>query len=151
LDVIAQHNIQQFLRFYQEKRQITILLTSHYMKDVAALCKRVVVIAGGCIEYDGSLSGIIDQFSGQKIITLQFADGHRPDLLSRYGEVLDQNWPKVRIRLQRNDVPRVLAEMLREQPIDDIAVEDPPLEEVIAALFRAGASKQGVAPVSPAN
>ncbi|SRR6056297_536819 len=136
LDVIAQHNIQQFLRYYQEKRRITILLTSHYMKDVAALCKRVVVIAGGRIEYDGSLSGIIDKFSGSKIITLQFAEGHQPTMLSKLGEVLDQTWPKVRIRMPRADVPRVLAQALAENPIEDVIVEDPPLEDVIAGLFR---------------
>ena len=135
LDVIAQHNIQQFLRYYQEKRKITILLTSHYMKDVAALCKRVVVIAGGRIEYDGSLAGIIDKFSGTKIITLQFADGHQPSL-AKFGEVLDENWPKVRVRVDRADVPRVLAETLRDNPIEDVAVEDPPLEDMIADLFR---------------
>ena len=73
LDVVAQHKIQQFLKHYQQQRKITILLTSHYMKDVAALCKRVVVIAHGRIEYDGSLSGIVDGFSGHKIVTLQFA------------------------------------------------------------------------------
>ncbi len=145
LDVIAQHNIQQFLRYYQQKRKITILLTSHYMKDVAALCKRVVIIARGQIEYDGSLSGIIDKFSGQKIITLQFADGHRPSSLSRYGEVLDANWPKARIRLPRADVPRVLAEALRDNPIEDVAVEDPPLEDVIADLFRESSAKSEAA------
>ncbi len=115
LDVIAQHNIQQFLRYYQEKRKITILLTSHYMKDVAALCKRVVIIAGGRIEYDGSLSGIIDKFSGYKIMTLQFADGHCPDL-SALGEVLEETWPKARIRVARADVPRVLGRSLAGQP-----------------------------------
>src|SRR6056297_893074 len=135
LDVIAQHNIQQFLRFYQEKRRITILLTSHYMKDVAALCKRVVVIARGRIEYDGSLSGIIDKFSGSKVVTLQFAEGHQPDL-SGFGEVLDETWPKVKVRVARADVPRVLAEVLKANPIEDVAVEDVPLEEVIAELFR---------------
>ncbi|TWT83958.1 putative ABC transporter ATP-binding protein YbhF [Planctomycetes bacterium CA13] len=135
LDVIAQHNIQKFLRYYQEKRKITILLTSHYMKDVAALCKRVVIVAGGRIEYDGSLAGIIDKFSGSKIITLQFADGHRPSLAA-FGEVLDENWPKVRVRVSRADVPRVLAETLRDNPIEDVSVEDPPLEDVIADLFR---------------
>ncbi len=135
LDVIAQHNIQQFLRYYQEKRKITILLTSHYMKDVAALCQRVVIIARGTIQYDGSLSGIIDKFSGLKIITLQLAEGHTPSL-SRFGEVLDENWPKVRIRVQRSDVPRVLTETLRDHPIEDVVVEDPPLEDVIAELFR---------------
>jgi ABC-2 type transport system ATP-binding protein len=145
LDVIAQHNIQQFLRFYQEKRKITILLTSHYMKDVAALCKRVVIIARGQIEYDGSLSGIIDKFSGSKIVTLQFAEGHRPTMLSKHGEVLEQNWPKVRIRITRADVPRMLAEVLRDNPIEDVAVEDPPLEDVIADLFRESSVKNDAA------
>ena len=135
LDVIAQHNIQQFLRYYQEKRKITILLTSHYMRDVAALCKRVVIIARGQIEYDGSLSGIIDKFSGDKIITLQLAAGHEPSLAA-FGEVMDENWPKVRIRVPRSDVPRVLTETLRDHPIEDVVVEDPPLEDVIAELFR---------------
>jgi ABC-2 type transport system ATP-binding protein len=140
LDVIAQHNIQQFLKYYQEKRKITILLTSHYMKDIAALCKRVVIIAGGRIEYDGSLSGVIDNFSGHKVMTLQFADGHQPDL-SSLGEVLDETWPKVRLRVDRRDVPRVLSEVLRDNPIEDVAVEDVPLEEVIAELFRESSQK----------
>lgn len=140
LDVIAQHNIQQFLKYYQEKRKITILLTSHYMKDIAALCKRVVIIAGGRIQYDGSLSGVIDNFSGHKVMTLQFADGHQPDL-SRLGEVLNETWPKVRLRVDRRDVPRVLSEVLRDNPIEDVAVEDVPLEEVIAELFRESSQK----------
>ena len=79
LDVVAQHNIQTFLRHYQQVRQVTILLTSHYMKDVAALCRRVVIIAQGRIIYDGSLAGIIDRFGGHKIVSLLFADGQMPD------------------------------------------------------------------------
>ncbi len=140
LDVIAQHNIQQFLRYYQEKRKITILLTSHYMKDVAALCQRVVIIAGGRIEYDGSLAGIIDKFSGHKEVTLQIGDGHEPDL-SRFGEVLEQTWPRVRMRVDRGEVPRILAEVLRDHPIEDVSVEDVPLEQVIAELFRETSEK----------
>ena len=89
LDVVAQHNIQKFLKHYQQERKITILLTSHYMKDVAALCKRVVIIAQGEIIYDGSLAGIVDRFSGHKVMTLQFADGRMPSDLARYGEVLE--------------------------------------------------------------
>ncbi len=135
LDVIAQHNIQQFLRFYQEQRQITILLTSHYMKDVAALCKRVVIVAGGLVQYDGSLAGIIDKFSGKKIVTLQFGAGDRPNDLARLGTVLETNWPKVKIGVTRADVPRILAETLGRYAIEDVSVEDPPLEDVIADLF----------------
>ena len=89
LDVIAQHKIQQFLKYYQQRGKITILLTSHYMKDIAALCRRVVVIAAGQIEYDGSLEGIIDRFSGHKVVTLLFAEHDPPSDLSRFGEVLE--------------------------------------------------------------
>ena len=72
---------------------MTILLSSHYMKDVAALCRRVVIIAQGRIIYDGSLSGIRDRFGGQKIITFQLANGEAPDL-SRYGELLPSEAPR---------------------------------------------------------
>ena len=88
LDVVAQHNIQTFLKQYQQERKVTILLTSHYMKDVVALCRRVVIIAQGRIIYDGSLEGILDRFGGQKVISLLVADGQMPDDLDRYGEVL---------------------------------------------------------------
>ena len=135
LDVIAQHKIQTFLRYYQEKRKITILLTSHYMKDIAALCRRVVIIAGGQIKYDGSLAGIVDRFSGSKIVTLQFAVGDQPADLMRIGDVLDTDWPKVRLRIARADVPLRLAQALREYSIEDVSVEDPPLENVIADMF----------------
>ena len=135
LDVIAQHKIQQFLRYYQEKRKITILLTSHYMKDIAALCKRVVIIASGMIKYDGSLAGVIDKFSGSKIVSLQFADGDQPTDLNLIGEVIDTNWPKVKIRIARAEIPNRLAAALKAYKIEDVSVEDPPLEDVIADLF----------------
>lgn len=135
LDVVAQHNVQQFLREYQQLRKITILLTSHYMKDVAALCHRVVVIARGRIMYDGSLDGIIDRFAGHKIVTFQFADEHVPGDLGRYGEVISQEPPRAKVQVLRQDVPKVLSAALARHPIEDVSVEDPPLEQVIAELF----------------
>ncbi len=135
LDVIAQHNVQTFLKHYQQVRRITILLTSHYMKDVAALCRRVVIIAQGRIMYDGSLAGIIDEFSGHKILTLQFADGELPDNLARFGEVIEWVSPKAKIRVDRAVISEVLASVLDSHPILDVSVEDPPLEEVIAEVF----------------
>jgi ABC-2 type transport system ATP-binding protein len=135
LDVVAQHNIQTFLRHYQEVRKITILLTSHYMKDVAALCRRVVVIALGKIMYDGSLSGIIDRFSKHKVITLQLAEDSAAVDWKVYGEPLEVQMPKVRVRVLRELVPDVLAAILANHPIEDVSVEDPPLEQVIAELF----------------
>jgi ABC-2 type transport system ATP-binding protein len=135
LDVVAQHNIQQFLKFYQEERRITILLTSHYMKDVAALCKRVVVIAQGKIQYDGSLSGIVDSFSGDKIITLQLGEATSHQGLERFGTLEKIALPRVSFRLPRAEVSKSLAEILSNYQVDDVSVEDPPLEETIAKLF----------------
>lgn len=135
LDVVAQHQIQQFLRQYQVERNVTIMLTSHYMKDVAALCRRVVVIAQGQVQYDGSLEGIIDNFSSEKIITLELSENQSNDGFDRYGRVESTELPRVRLRVPRPQVPTALAAILQNYAIDDVAVEDPPLEEVIAGLF----------------
>src|SRR5215208_6232198 len=141
LDVIAQHNIQKFLKHYQEVRRITILLTSHYMKDVAALCRRVVVINHGHIVYDGSLSGIIDKFSSHKVLTLLFNDGQLPNDLSRYGEVVELAEPRVKLRVDRQQISSVLSTVLANYTLEDVSVEDPPLEEVIADVFTQSAEK----------
>lgn len=135
LDVVAQHSIQQFLKYYQQQQKVTILLTSHYMKDVGALCKRVVIIAQGAIQYDGSLSGIVDSFSGHKVVTLQLADEQQANGFERFGQVLDVRPPKVTLRIDRGRVPDALAAILAQHVVDDVAVEDPPLEEVIAEVF----------------
>ena len=143
LDVVAQHNIQKFLKHYQQLRQITILLTSHYMKDVAALCQRVVIIAQGRIMYDGSLAGIVDRFSGHKVVTLLFAADTMPDDLTRYGQVLQVQAPKAKLKVDRRVIPEVLANILASHTIEDVSVEDPPLEEVIAEVFSQAEKQAG--------
>ena len=135
LDVVGQYAVQRFLKHYQETRKITILLTSHYMKDVAALCRRVVIIALGRIIYDGSLAGIVDRFGGHKVISLQFGDGQIPPDLARYGEVILQEVPRAKIRVQRSVIAEMLGSILARHDIEDVSVEDPPLEEVIAEMF----------------
>src|SRR4051795_1291248 len=141
LDVIAQHNIQKFLKHYQEVRRITILLTSHYMKDVAALCRRVVVINHGQIVYDGSLSGIIDRFSSHKVLTMLFSNGNMPSDFSRYGEILEIAEPRAKLRVDRQQISDVLSTVLANHTLEDVSVEDPPLEEVIAQVFAQSAEK----------
>ena len=135
LDVVAQHNIQQFLQQYQRERQITILLTSHYMKDVAALCKRAVIIANGMIHYDGSLEGIVDTFSKDKIVTLQIDDDRELESLETLDNITNLVPPRITFRLPRHEVPKRLARILDTCSVQDIVVEDPPLEEVIARVF----------------
>ncbi len=135
LDVVAQHSIQAFLRYYQQLRKVTVLLTSHYMKDVAALCKRVVIITHGRIMYDGSLSGIVDQFSGHKILSLVFPGDSAPHGLERYGEVVEEEGPKVKLRVDRGNITDALSSILAHHAVEDVTVEDPPLEDVIAEVF----------------
>jgi ABC-2 type transport system ATP-binding protein len=135
LDVVAQHNIQRFLRYYQEERKTTILLTSHYMKDIAALCKRVVIMADGEIKYDDSLAGIVDRFSSHKIVTVLLNDGTQAEKLRDYGEVLSVEAPRVRLRIERERISATLSLILDRFSLDDVAVEDPPLEDVIADFF----------------
>ncbi len=135
LDVIAQHTIQKFLREYQEERNNTIILTSHYMKDIAALCKRVVVIANGSIYHDGTLDDIVDRFSGDKVVTLHLAENKSLDSLKDLPNVIEVNEPKIKFRVDRDEVGKILSQILSVHAVDDIVVEDPPLEEVIANVF----------------
>lgn len=137
LDVVAQHNIQQFLKYYQQERKITILLTSHYMKDIAALCKRVVVINDGMIKFDGSLANIVESFSGLRILRLLLAEGQTAEGLERFAEVESVELPKVTLRCPREKATKSLSNILQHYQVEDISVEDPPLEEVIANLFHA--------------
>ncbi len=144
LDVVAQHRIQQFLKEYQRERGNTILLTSHYMKDIQALCRRVVIIAGGAIYHDGSLDDIIDRFSGDKIVTLELGDESLDAAgLQRLPNVLEIEPPRVKFRVARDEVARTLSHVLATHTVRDIVVEDPPLEEVIARVFTDAALENG--------
>lgn len=135
LDVVSQRRVQEFLRYYQREQRITVILTSHYMKDVEALCERAIVINRGQVVHDGQLAAIVDRFSQHKIIDLQFSDGRIPETLSRYGQILETRLPRVRLRVPRNMVSACLAEILGENSVDDLSVSERPLEEVIAELF----------------
>jgi ABC-2 type transport system ATP-binding protein len=135
LDVVAQYTIQRFLREYQSQKGTTVILTSHYMKDVAALCRRVVVIFDGRIIYDGSLPGLVEHLGNYKIITIRFSDGVVPADLARFGQIILREPPRVRLRVSRSDATEVIRAVLTRYLADDVSVEDPPLEELIAALF----------------
>src|SRR5438270_1160955 len=98
LDVIAQVTIQKCLRDYNAVRGVTILLTSHYMRDVEALCKRVLVITHGKLVYDGALSGIVERFGNEKLVKLQFEGGDSPTDLGDFGEVTSRQGPIVELK-----------------------------------------------------
>ena len=138
LDVVAQHTIHEFLRHVQESRRVTVVLTTHYMKDVAALCERVVVITHGAILYDGSLAEIVDRFTTHKIVTLDLAEPPSADRIARLGFPAEIRGPRVVLRIDRSRIADALPELLRGEDVRDVSVEDVPLEEIVAELFRSG-------------
>ncbi len=135
LDVVAQANIRNCLREYNRDKKVTILLTSHYMKDIEELCSRVMVIHHGRLIHDGPLADIVSRFATYKILTLRFHDGRMPDSFDEIGEVLKLDPPTVTLRLPRESVAQRAGQVLASYAVDDIRIEDPPIEEVISRMF----------------
>jgi len=139
LDVVAQVKIQECLREYNISRGVTMLLTSHYMRDVEALCKRVLIINHGKLVYDGQLAGIVERFGSEKILKLQFKESV-PANLASFGTLVSSIGPAAELRVDRNRIARVLNDVLDQFPVVDLSVQDPPLEQMIAQVFEEAAA-----------
>lgn len=133
LDVTMQGRIRTFIAEYNRRYGATVLLTSHYMADVEALCRRVIVIHHGQILFDGSLSRLVAQFASYKTVSVTM-DNPSVDF-SRYGEVISREADQVKLRIAKADTPRVTARLLADLAITDLAVEEPPIEDVIKLVF----------------
>ena len=133
LDVTMQKRIRQFVAEYNRRHGATVLLTSHYMADVEALCRRVIVIHHGRILFDGALSSLADEFAAYKTIGVVLENGAAP--LERYGELLHREGDRVTLRVPKAETPRVAALLLAEQQVLDLTIEEPPIEDVIELVF----------------
>ncbi|HSG13991.1 MAG TPA: ATP-binding cassette domain-containing protein [Gaiellaceae bacterium] len=136
LDVTMQKRIRAFVADYNARFGATVLLTSHYMADVEALCKRVIVIHHGRILHDGPLTGLADQFAAYKTIGVALENGQAD--LSRYGEVIHRDGDWVTLRVPKAETSSVTARLLAEEEVLDLNVEDPPIEDVIELVFAQG-------------
>ena len=133
LDVTMQRRIRTFFAQYNQRFGATVLLTSHYMNDVEALCRRVIVIHEGCLLFDGDLSSLVQRFTSHKTIVVQLETC--PEDLDAYGEVVSCEDGLVTLRVPKAETPRVTARLLADLPVIDLTVEDPPIEEVIERVF----------------
>ena len=140
LDVVAQVAIQRCLKRYNTERGVTMLLTSHYMRDVEALCSRVLVIAHGRLVHDGPLAGIVERFGRDKQVRLQFAGEEVPADLSRFADYTALG-PVAQLKVDRDRVAGLLAAVLDRYTVIDVSVQDPPLEEAIARVFEESAAR----------
>ena len=144
LDVNAQVAVREFLREYNQRYQATVLLTSHYMADIAALCKRVLLIYQGELIYDGSLDGLLDRFAPYREVQIELInpvpveDVNFHQFLSNYGEVESLTGQAVRLLVRRENLTTTVAKILAELEVQDLTVTDPPIEKIIGRVFRSG-------------
>jgi ABC-2 type transport system ATP-binding protein len=136
VDVTMQTRIRQFVADYNRRHGATIILTSHYMADVTALCRRVVVIHHGKILYDGDLDALVERMAPFKLIALDLEREANGLDISCFGELVRSEGQKIVVRVPKAETPAVTARLLAELPVLDLSVEDPPIEEVIDRVFQ---------------
>ncbi len=136
LDITGQARIREFLREYNRRTGATILLTSHYMADVTALCERIIIIHHGQLKYDGGINDLSRKIAPFKLIGVRLAETNSHDL-RKYGTPVqnEEDWEKQYIQVKAEDVTRVTSGLLADLPIHDITITDPPIEDVIEQAF----------------
>jgi ABC-2 type transport system ATP-binding protein len=138
LDVNAQVGVREFLRQYNQRYQATVLLTSHYMADITALCQRVLMIHKGLLIYDGSLEGLLDRFAPCREVTVELAKERSPAELYGYGDVASIDGRVVHFIVPQELLTQTLSKILTHLDVLDITVTEPPIEDVIGQVFKAG-------------
>jgi ABC-2 type transport system ATP-binding protein len=135
LDVPMQKRIRSFLAEYNHRHGATVMLTSHYMADVVALCRRVIVIHHGSLLFDGPLTELSGRFAAYKTLSFVARDGDGDLDASRYGEVVAADVGRQAIRVPRSAASAVAAELLRTHDVTDLSIEDPAIDDVIERVF----------------
>jgi ABC-2 type transport system ATP-binding protein len=137
LDVVSQKTVREFLRQHNARRKTTILLTSHYMTDIQELCQRVIIIDKGKISFDGRLGEIIDRFADFKIVTISWQTGASFPALDfgRYGALVENSANRIQLKVKRDQVIAVCKELLDKVPVNDIDIQEVPIEDVIRQIF----------------
>jgi ABC-2 type transport system ATP-binding protein len=136
LDVAMQAKMREFVRGYNERTGATVLLTSHYMDDVVALCPRVVVIDHGRLIYDGDLKELVRRVRPDKRVTIRLAQPAAREALEKLGTIVSADGVQVVLSVPGARLASVVRDALAALPVVDLTIEDPPLEEVMQELFR---------------
>jgi ABC-2 type transport system ATP-binding protein len=140
LDVSMQLRLRRFLIEYNRRSGVTILLTSHYMADVQALCPRVILIHHGQMLYNGALLGLAQHLAPFKLVRINLREERANGSISLPpgSEVIERNPNALTLRAARADAPALTAHLLQTLPVADLTVEDPPIEAVIDQIYTEG-------------
>jgi len=138
LDVAMQLAIRDFVRRYNQKHEATVILTSHYMDDVVALCPRIIVIDKGKLIHDGDLRALIKRMDPDKRVSFTASE---PADLDKLGTVLTKDANRITLRVPERELANVVAHLLGTLKATDLAIEDPPLEEILRQMFSTGSAE----------
>jgi ABC-2 type transport system ATP-binding protein len=138
LDVNAQARVRSFLADYNRRFGATVLLTSHYMADITALCPRVLLIHQGRLFYDGSLETLTLRLAPCREVRLELKEALPEDSFNGYGELECLQGREVRLLIPRERLTECVGRLLADLAVVDLSVSDPPIEEIIGRLFREG-------------
>ena len=138
LDVVAQKNIRDFIKKYNEKEKTTIILTSHYMEDISQLCKRIIIINLGEIIYDGYLNDLIKKYAPHKLLNVTFDNsGIEKKQIKRYGKIYKFDRFKTVLKIDRDKIKNTITAILSSSlPVDDISINEDDLDSVIRKIFQ---------------
>jgi ABC-2 type transport system ATP-binding protein len=136
LDVSMQGRLRRFLADYNQRNGVTVILTSHYMADVAALCPRVILIHRGQLLYDGALSGLAERLAPFKLIRITARRSDWQSDLPAGVDIIEQENGRMALRVARSEAPSLTAYLLDTLPVADLSVEDPPIEAVIDQIYQ---------------
>lgn len=135
VDVTMQARIRRFVADYNRRFGATIILTSHYMADVTALCRRVIVINNGRLLFDGPLNDLVDRMAPFKVIAIDLERDLDGQPLERFGEVVAREARKLTFKVSKEAVAATTTRLLAELPVLDLTISDPPIEDVITQVF----------------
>lgn len=141
LDLIAQQKMRDFIYEYNKKHGATIILTSHNMDDLINLARRVIVINEGKLLFDGALEELVEKFAKEKIIKATLAKEEGLPDLEKIGKIRKLSFPEVILSVPRNATAVAAAELLQNFPVEDLTIEEVPIEDVIRKVFRGGLKK----------
>ncbi|NRD65427.1 ATP-binding cassette domain-containing protein [Corallococcus exiguus] len=145
LDVSMQVTMRAFIKAYNEQTGATLILTSHYMDDVAALCPRVIVIDKGQLSYDGSLDALVQRVRPEKRVVLRLGQPVDASLLASLGKVVSHEPGSAVLQVQQDAVNATVGRALSTLPVTDLTVENAPLEEVMSELFQESKARRAEA------
>jgi ABC-2 type transport system ATP-binding protein len=143
LDVVSQKRIREFLKYVRRRDNCTVMLTSHYMQDVEELCERVIIIDHGSMVFDGTLNQLEMRYAGARRLRLQFAEPVLSDAFTKYGRVLANEEASVVLEVAMGDVASVASSILTDYQVNDIAIEDVDVEEIIRDMFEQPVQRDG--------